>query len=134
MVSVAVLGIALVPVLGASIATGRQTGFTRAEALAHVRVVSMLETLAAAPDEDPARAGLAVKQAAGAEPVVVVADRSSQRQVTDDVRVVEAVLDWRQPGEAVKTARAFRLTGAPDHSWTINIPLPQKPADSTPAD
>lgn len=140
LVSLVVVGVALVPVLSASIATGRQTGFTRAHALAQVHAASQLESVAArgfraltqaAARGDALTAGAALE----ALPFEIRAERIAFCPLAGDLGVLTVNLTWRQPGEPVdRRVSAFRFLGAADASWTVANPLPAPETDTTPAD
>ena len=140
LVSLVVVSVALVPVLSASISTGRQTGFTRAHALAQVHAASRLESLAArgfrALAEAAARGDAPVAEAApAAAPFEVRSEDLAFRLLGEGLGALTLSLVWRQPGEAVdRRIVAFKLVGAPDASWTIANPLPAPETETTPAD
>lgn len=141
LVSLLVIGLALVPALGASISVGRQTGFTRAVALAHVLASSRLERVAARGFHELAGAagrGEALAPAAdGARtrPFEQVSEEIAFRELAPDLGALTVTLTWRQPGEpSVHRVTAFRFVSPADASWTVSNPLPAPENTDTPAD
>ena len=140
MVSLVVVAVALVPALGSSIHAGRQTGFTRAHALAHVRATSRLEAVAARGYRELARAAargesLAGPAPAGSEPFEVGTESIEFRALDERLGVLTVKLAWHQPGEpAVHRVTAFRFLSPADASWIIANPLPLPEPETTPAD
>lgn len=138
MTALVVVGLGLVPVLTASIRTGGQTGFTRAQALAHVRATSTCEEVAARGFPALARAeetgeplGNPCGLPSGFE---LVSEDIRFHKLDDAMGSLTVDVAWRLPGEtASRRVRAFKLVTRPDASWTISLPLPQDPS-TIPAD
>jgi hypothetical protein len=145
LLGIVVIGVGLVPVLGASISTGWQTGFTRAHAMAHVRATSLMERVAARGFLELARAtaaGEALDGPAGAgpglvspaQPFTVLAEHVRFSLEGGSMGALTVDVLWQMPGEtASRRTRAFRLVTRADSSWTISLPLPRQP-DPAPAD
>lgn len=140
MVSMVVLGVALVPALGSSISVGRQTGFTRAHALAHVHAASRLEETAAHGFHALVKASAAGVPLsapaidARALPFEIAAEEIEFRTLQPSLGVLTVKLAWRQPGEPLKRVTVFRMLSPADDSWTIANPLPAPTPETTPAD
>lgn len=141
LVALTVLAVALVPTLSASMSIGKQSGFTRAQAVAHLRAASQLEIVAARGFSvlaKAAEANEALDAAAddvAALPFKIVSERTAFRMADDRVGVLTVELDWRLPGDSVlRHASAFRMLAQADDSWTVSIPLPAVSGPPTPAD
>jgi hypothetical protein len=143
LVSLLVIGLALVPALGSSISVGRQTGFTRALALAHVLASSRLERVAARGFHELAEAagrGEALAPAVDgaprrAWPFEHVSEEIAFRELAPELAALTVTLTWRQPGEpSVHRVTAFRFVSPADASWTVSNPLPAPENTDTPAE
>lgn len=138
MIGLVVVGVGMVPVLSTSVATGGQTGFTRAQALAQVHAATLCESTAARGFEELARAeraGEPLEPSCGVRgPFEVNAYQVRFHKISDAVGSLTVDVDWRLPGESTRRrSRAIKLVTKVDASWTISQPLP-RPQDSASAD
>lgn len=132
----AVLGVALVPVLKLSRTSVRETNVATLSYLAHARVQTLLDAQEAMGWEPLSRVNpdpqlLPVPRSAGQRPLELVGpaaaayeERVEARQLDRDLVMLAAEVSWQPacPG-GKKTVRSVRVLARPDASWLVPVPL-----------
>lgn len=132
----AVVSIALLPVLNLSRTSVREAGVATLSYLAHARVQTLLDAQEARGWSALASLGsqtrpLPVPPAAGPQPSELVGSASAAyqevleaRQLDRDLVMLAAEVSWlpATPGGR-KTVRSVRVVARPDASWLVPVPL-----------
>lgn len=132
----AVLGVALVPVLTLSRTSVRETNVATLSYLAHVRVQTLLDAQEATGWESLSRVSpdlqlLPVPRSAGQRPLELVGSAAAEYEEKLEARLLEpglvmlaAEVSWlpASPG-GKKTVRSVRVLARPDASWLVPVPL-----------
>jgi len=133
MMTVAIVGVALIPVFGIMVQTTRQTGFTFAHAVAQGRALSLLDAVASKGIDEikdratrgeslVSKAELELVKTSGA--IEVVDEQVRFEEVRPGLGSLTIDLKWRCSGSRnVRRARAVRLLTRADGSWLWSLPL-----------